>query len=166
LADLLTRHEDETYSNRFDIKLLSQRLIDITNWVLSEPELKSLPIGYFGASTGAASALTAAAIMKDKIKAIVSRGGRPDLALIDFSKIQAATLLIVGEKDYDVLILNQNVYKELNCAKELAVVTGATHLFEETGALEQVASLAADWFFDQLVHPVKKRPKKYEELNF
>lgn len=146
LADLLTRREDQFYSNRFDILLLSERLIKITQWIRKNKEIEDLPIGYFGASTGAASALTACAELGDDIKAIVSRGGRPDLAQINFQAIVAPTLLIVGELDADVMTLNQNVYEQLRCEKKLISIAGATHLFEEPGALEQVATLAADWF--------------------
>jgi putative phosphoribosyl transferase len=146
LADLLTRQEDQFYSNRFDILLLSNRLTAITKWVIKNHETASLPIGYFGASTGAASALTAAAELPNLIRAIVSRGGRPDLALIDFNKVKAPTLLIVGELDYDVMELNQKVFSAIRCEKKLLSVSGATHLFEEPGTLEQVAELAGEWF--------------------
>jgi putative phosphoribosyl transferase len=146
LADLLTKQEDQLYSNRFNIPLLSERLISITNWVIKNRETHSLPIGYFGASTGAASALTAALQMPQHIKAIVSRGGRPDLAAIDFSQLKTPTLFLVGELDTEVMALHETVFEQLSCEKKLITIADATHLFEEPGTLEQVATLAADWF--------------------
>lgn len=163
LADLLTRAEDQFYSNRFDILLLSERLIKITQWIRKNKEVEDLPIGYFGASTGAASALTACAELGDEIKAVVSRGGRPDLAQINFSSVVAPTLLIVGELDLDVMTLNQKVYEQLHCQKKLVSIAGATHLFEEHGALEQVATYAADWFEQFLVKT--KKQKLHQHVN-
>ncbi|MDP3012851.1 MAG: alpha/beta hydrolase, partial [Candidatus Subteraquimicrobiales bacterium] len=143
LFDLLTEEEDLDYSRRFDINLLTERLILATKWLKSEPQGKDLKIGYFGASTGAAAALQAAAKIDVPIFAIVSRGGRPDLAIPYLSKVKSPTLLIVGGYDESVIELNQRAYDELSCEKELVVVPGATHLFEEPGALEKVSQLAA-----------------------
>ncbi len=151
LFDLLTREEDRDYATRFDIPLLSQRLLAATAWVKTNPQTQNLNIGYFGASTGAAAALQAAAELGDKIKAVVSRGGRPDLAGDDaLHKVQAPTLLIVGGHDNEVIELNQQAYAFLNCKKELILVPGATHLFEEPGTLEKVAHSAAHWFAQHL----------------
>jgi putative phosphoribosyl transferase len=152
LTDLLTMEEDEIYENRFDIELLTQRLIAVTNYVTELPLLKDLPIGYFGASTGAASALKAAARLEHKIKAIVSRGGRPDLASEDLKLIEAPTLLIVGSLDYVVIELNEQAYKHLKCYKKFEIIDGATHLFEEQGKLEEVADLASKWFTEHIVN--------------
>lgn len=146
LFDLLTEKEDRVYENRFNIDLLTIRLVLVTEWLLDQPDLKDFPLGYFGASTGAASALKAAAKLGNKIKAIVSRGGRPDLAMKVLSDIETPTLLIVGGEDYGVLELNQQAYNRLKSPKNIAVVAGATHLFEEPGKLDEVAKLAANWF--------------------
>lgn len=156
LTDLLTMEEDEIYENRFDIELLTQRLIAVTNYTSKLTSLKNLPIGYFGASTGAASALKAAARLKNKIEAIVSRGGRPDLALDDLKLIEAPTLLIVGSRDYVVIELNEQAYMNLKCYKKLEIIDGATHLFEEPGKLEEVAYLASKWFTEHIVNPKNK----------
>lgn len=145
LADLLTPEEDADYNQRFDIELLTKRLLNVTKWAQAEATINKLPLGYFGASTGAAAALQAVAQLGNKIEAVVSRGGRPDLAL-DIAKVTAPTLLIVGGNDSSVIKLNQTSYDQLQCTKEIKIIPGATHLFEETGALEQVADLAADWF--------------------
>lgn len=146
LVDLLTPQEDSVYANRFNIDLLTERLTEITKWLTHLKETKELTMGYFGASTGAASALRAAALLPQVIKAVVSRGGRPDLAKNALNKVKAPTLLIVGEFDFDVFRLNQEAYDALECEKKLLVVVGATHLFEEPGALEEVSKLASDWF--------------------
>ena len=146
LFDLLTKEEDEVYSNRFNIDLLTERLVQSTKYIASLPQYSDLKIGYFGASTGAASALRATELLPEIINSIVSRGGRPDLAMSSVPRIKAPTLLIVGEKDYDVLELNRKVLNELNCIKKLEIVPNATHLFEETGTLEKVASIASEWF--------------------
>jgi pimeloyl-ACP methyl ester carboxylesterase len=156
LTDLLTVDEDKIYENRFDIDLLTERLVSVTNYAGSLPELKHLPIGYFGASTGAASALKAAARLKDKIQAVVSRGGRPDLADSDLKFIQAPTLLIVGSLDGVVLELNKQAIKFLTCEKKLEIIDGATHLFEEPGKLDQVAALATQWFAAHIVNEKTK----------
>jgi len=146
LIDLLTEQEDATYETRFDIDLLARRLTSVTAWLGKEPATQRLEIGYFGASTGAAAALKAAAVLGSTIKAVVSRGGRPDLAESALGLVHAPTLLIVGGFDDVVIDLNRQAYARLTCAKELVIVPGATHLFEEPGTLEEVARLATQWF--------------------
>ena len=131
---------------RFDIDLHAERLVDTTDWLTQFPDTKHLRIGYFGASTGAAAALAAAAVRPDAVRAIVSRGGRPDLAGAALTSVQAPTLLIVGEHDDQVVQLNRQALTQLRCEKRLVIVPGATHLFEEPGALDEVARLARDWF--------------------
>jgi len=153
LADLLTRQEDMNYDNRFNISLLSKRLVMVTGWAIQQKELMDLPVGYFGASTGAASALNAAVLLKDQIAAVVSRGGRPDLARDVLPQVWAATLLIVGSLDTPVIQLNQLAYDILACKKHMRIIQGASHLFEEPGKLEEVARLAANWFTENLVQP-------------
>jgi dienelactone hydrolase len=150
LMDLLTRQEDKDYQNRFDIDLLTSRLERATEWVMKQPRSKSLDIGYFGASTGAAAALYAAATFGPSIGAVVSRGGRPDLAMAALHRVQSPTLLIVGGLDDVVIELNQEAYRKLTAEKKLAIVPGATHLFEEPGTLQEAARLAADWFKQHL----------------
>jgi len=145
LFDLLTEEEDKLYSNRFNIDLLTKRLAGATEWLEKFPAANNCRIGYFGASTGAASALKAAAILP-QVSAVVSRGGRPDLALDALQKVTAPTLLIVGSLDYDVLLLNRKAYQHLECEKRLEIVEGATHLFEEPGKMELVSELACNWF--------------------
>lgn len=152
LFDLLTEKEDAIYSQRFNVDLLSDRLEHATLTLLKLPQIKNLPIGYFGASTGAASALAAAAVLQNKIQAIVSRGGRPDLAADRLYLVVAPTLFIVGERDPDVLELNRNACEKCIGVRSLKVVKGATHLFEEPGALEEVAVLTGDWFVKYLAH--------------
>ncbi len=152
LIDLLTPAEDANYETRFDIPLLTKRLAATTAWLQKYPATQALKIGYFGASTGAAAALQAAAEAGNKISAVVSRGGRPDLAGAQFlARVSAPTLLIVGGDDDVVIQLNEQAYAELHCKKELVIVPGATHLFEELGTLEQVARHAAAWFNRYLV---------------
>jgi putative phosphoribosyl transferase len=147
LIDLLTPAEDEDYATRFDISLLTTRLIAATAWLQRYPATQTLKLGYFGASTGAAAALQAAAELGSAIDAVVSRGGRPDLAGERYlSKVSAPTLLIVGGYDDVVIELNEQAHALLRCHKELIIVPGATHLFEEPGTLEQVARHAAAWF--------------------
>jgi dienelactone hydrolase len=146
LIDLLTEQEDADRRTRFDIELLTRRLLAATAWLASEPDTKALPLGYFGASTGAAAALKAAATLGPDVAAVVSRGGRPDLAAPDLPRVHAPTLLIVGGLDDVVLDLNRHAYETLVARKELVVIPRATHLFEEPGALEEVARLARDWF--------------------
>jgi len=149
LFDLLTREEEAvdvfTRRLRFDIELLTVRLIAATEWLAGQQETRDLLVGYFGSSTGAAAALMAAARLGEEIGAVVSRGGRPDLAGDALTLVKAPTLLIVGGHDETVIELNQDAYARLRCEKELRVIPGATHLFEEPGALEQVADFAADW---------------------
>jgi dienelactone hydrolase len=146
LFDLLTEEEDEINENRFNIDLLSDRLIATTKWLMEQENTKELPIGYFGASTGAASALQAAAYFKEKIKAVVSRGGRPDLAISNLPHVTAPTLLIVGSLDTPVISMNKMAYDTLEAPKEMKIVQAATHLFEEPGKLQEVADLAIDWY--------------------
>ena len=147
LIDLLTRVEDQDYERRFDIPLLTQRVLRVTAWLRAQPETKHLALGYFGASTGAAAALQAAADPANKVSTVVSRGGRPDLAGAKaLGQVRCPALLIVGGHDDVVIELNQQAHARLVCPKELVIVPGATHLFEEPGTLEQVATLAADWF--------------------
>lgn len=146
MFDLLTEDEDRVYENRFDIDLLTQRLLGATEWVKQRPRLHEMAIGYFGASTGAAAALKAAAALGPGIRAVVSRGGRPDLAGAELPAVQAATLLIVGGNDEVVIELNKEAYAKLRATKELRIIPGASHLFEEPGMLEQVARLATGWF--------------------
>jgi putative phosphoribosyl transferase len=161
LMDLLTREEDSVYENRFNIGLLTWRLERATQWIMEELESKSLDIGYFGASTGAAAALQAAAAFGASIGAVVSRGGRPDLAMSALGKVQSPTLLIVGGLDDVVIELNRRAFGKLKAEKQLAIVPGATHLFEESGTLEEVARLAANWFKGHLPRKsagLEKRP--------
>jgi putative phosphoribosyl transferase len=151
LMDLLTASEEEidrrTSLLRFNIRLLSKRLAGATTWALRQPELRGLSVGYFGASTGAAAALVAAAELSGKVAAVVSRGGRPDLAGDALGSVVAPTLLIVGGHDGPVIDLNEQALAALGCSqKKLIVIPGATHLFEEPGALEEVAKVAAEWF--------------------
>jgi putative phosphoribosyl transferase len=146
LFDLLTSVEEQDRTNVFDIQLLAERLIHATQSVPSLPQVGSLPVGYFGASTGAAAALWAAADLGPRIGAVVSRGGRPDLAMQRLQEVTAPTLLIVGGRDQAVLELNRKAQDNLKCENRLEIVPGATHLFEELGALETVAELARGWF--------------------
>jgi putative phosphoribosyl transferase len=145
LFDLLTRREDEVYENRFNIEMLADRLLKVTNWLATRPEAKGVKIGYFGASTGSAAALQAS-VAAPVVRAVVSRGGRPDMVLRYLGDVVAPTLLVVGGLDEEVIALNQKAFEALHAKKELVIVPGATHLFEEPGTLEKVASLAADWF--------------------
>ena len=146
LFDLLTEEEDRIYENRFNIDLLASRLIETTEWLWEHKETKNLPIGYFGASTGAASALKAAAFLGEMIKAVVSRGGRPDLVITELPLVTAPTLLIVGSLDVPVIGMNKMAYDKLESVKEMKIVPAATHLFEETGKLQEVADLAITWY--------------------
>ena len=152
LMDLLTEEEDEVYQTRFNIDLLTERLLLATRWLQEQSRTKDLMIGYFGASTGAAAALKAAASAGlKKIGAVVSRGGRPDLAKEALVHVQSPTLLIVGGNDDIVIELNREAYAKLKGKKQLVIVPGATHLFEEPGTLEEVARLATDWFKQYLI---------------
>lgn len=150
LMDLLTRQEemvDEvTRELRFDIDFLASRLNDVTDWLQANPETKNYPMGYFGSSTGAAAALVGAAKKGKVIKAVVSRGGRPDLAEPVLDQVVSPTLLIVGGNDFGVIELNEKAFSLLKAEKKLEIVEGATHLFEESGTLEEVSRLARDWF--------------------
>ncbi len=150
LFDLLTPQEDRidehTREFRFDIPLLADRLVLVTNWIQEHKSTSHMPIGYFGASTGAAAALIAAAQLPTQIAAVVSRGGRPDLAKEYLPQVKAPTLLIVGEEDTDVIALNKLAYEQLTCEKKLVLVPGATHLFEEEGTLLEATKFAIDWF--------------------
>lgn len=157
LFDLLTEVEDRVYETRFDIDLLTHRLLLATEWVQQQSLLRPLGIGYFGASTGAAAALKAAAALGGVIQAVVSRGGRPDMAGADLPRVSAPTLLIVGGDDDVVIDLNRKAYGQLHAEKELKIIPGATHLFEEPGTLEQVAESAARWFAQHL-SSAKKAP--------
>lgn len=155
LIDLLTREEEavdmRTAHLRFDIGLLAKRLIGATDWLTQHPATRDLRIGYFGASTGAAAALVAAAERPDVVGAVVSRGGRPDLAGSALARVRAPTLLIVGGNDVPVIELNQAAFAQLRSEKRLVIIPGATHLFEEPGALDEVARLASEWFERYLV---------------
>lgn len=150
LFDLLTRAEEaidlRTAQHRFDIRLLADRLVHATRWTRQNAATRRMPIGYFGASTGGAAALVAAAELPREIGAVVSRGGRPDLAGEALPRVQAPTLLIVGGEDHVVIELNETAREQMKCEVKLDLIPGATHLFEEPGALEQVAELATDWF--------------------
>jgi putative phosphoribosyl transferase len=146
LLDLLTEAEEQDRENVFDIALLADRLMGAANWLATETQTRSLPLGYFGASTGAAAALVAAARQTGLIRAVVSRGGRPDLAGKALPNVNAPTLLIVGGDDDPVIELNKIALRRLRCPKEMIIVPGATHLFEEPGTLEEVARLARGWF--------------------
>ena len=146
LMDLLTREEDTVYANRFDIDILTWRLERATQWLGEQPKSKSLAVGVFGASTGAAAALNAAARLGSRVGAVVSRGGRPDLAEDALAQVKSPTLLIVGGLDDVVIDLNRQAYRQLKCEKKLEIVRGATHLFEEPGTLEEAARLATAWF--------------------
>ena len=159
LFDLLTKEEEDVYTLRFDIDMLADRLIEVTNWLKKLQNLKGLAVGFFGASTGAGAALKAAALMGKKIQAVVSRGGRPDLAMNHLYNVHAATLLIVGELDEEVRALNQEAFEKLTCEKRTEIVFGATHLFEEPGTLEQVAELAEQWFN----HHLSGKSKNHEQ---
>lgn len=154
LFDLLTRDEEavdmQTRHLRFDIGLLARRLMDATRWAKETENIKHLRVGYFGSSTGGGAGLVAAAELGAEIGAVVSRGGRPDLAGAALARVKSPTLLIVGGHDEQVIELNQEAYEQLACEKELKIVPGATHLFEEPGTLEEVARLAAEWFKDHL----------------
>ena len=150
LFDLLTPEEEaldiHTREHRFNIGLLAERLVHATKWVRQQEQTRDLRIGYFGSSTGGAGALVAAAELPQEVGAVVSRGGRPDLAGDALAKVQAPTLLIVGGNDDIVIELNEMARDQMHCDVKLEIIPGATHLFEERGALEQVAKLASDWF--------------------
>ena len=169
LFDLLTPEEEaqdeDTAQLRFDIRLLASRLVAVTHWLAAQPAARDLGIGYFGSSTGGAAALVAAAEDGMRVDAVVSRGGRPDLAYAALLHVEAPTLLIVGGEDDVVIGLNEQAFAKLRCKKELKIMPGATHLFEEPGALESVAQMAADWFREhsQIHGPV--RDQRLNQLN-
>ena len=146
LFDLLTEKEDQIYENRFNIDLLTSRLIETTEWLMEDKNTKGLPIGFFGASTGAASALRAASYFGETIKAVVSRGGRPDMAITELPMVTAPTLLIIGGLDVPVIGMNKMAFDELESVKEIKIISGASHLFEEPGKLLEVADLAIAWY--------------------
>ncbi|MDQ4081000.1 MAG: dienelactone hydrolase family protein [Gemmatimonadota bacterium] len=154
LIDLLTEEEERaeaaTGHLRFDIAFLAQRLLAATRWLKESAETRALQVGYFGASTGAAAALVAAAEIPDEVHAVVSRGGRPDLAGDSLREVEAPTLLIVGSRDVPVIPLNKDALEKLRCEKRLEIIPGAAHLFEEPGALEEVSRLASAWFTSHL----------------
>ncbi len=160
LFDLLTADEEnaEAYTRhlRFNIPFLAERLIAATRWALDRATIRDINIGYFGSSTGAAAALVAAAQLRETIGAVVSRGGRPDLAGDALAQVMAPTLLVVGKEDAPVIPLNEEAYERLTCEKALRLVPGATHLFEEEGKLELVADMASEWFSNHL-HPITQR---------
>jgi putative phosphoribosyl transferase len=161
LMDLLTRSEERvdayTAHLRFDISLLAQRLLVATDWLKEETETAALPVGYFGASTGAGAALVAAA-ERDDIAAVVSRGGRPDLAGVVLARVKAPTLLIVGGDDVPVIEMNREAMEQMRCPTRLEIIPGAGHLFEEPGKLEEVARLARAWFETHLTHMNEQAP--------
>jgi putative phosphoribosyl transferase len=161
LIDLLTpeeeRVDDRTAQYRFDIPMLAERLVSIVDWLRGQPETAGLPIGFFGASTGGGAALMAAAARPDDVAAVVSRGGRPDLAGAALAKVAAPTLLIVGGYDEPVIQMNREAMSQMRCHVALEIVPGATHLFEEPGTLERVAALAAEWFDKHLLPAVSTR---------
>lgn len=162
LFDLLTPYEDQNYEMRFDIKMLTHRLITVTRWLKNQEQFKHLHIGYFGASTGAASALRAAAALgSDIIKAVVSRGGRPDLAEEKLESVKSPTLLLVGGQDTIVIKLNQKAFEKMKCMKKLTIIPGASHLFEETGKLEEVTRHANDWFLKYIYRYQKNVEKDF-----
>ena len=160
LFDLLSPDEDQA---RFDIELLASRLEQATLWLKHRPEVRALPVGYFGASTGAAAALVAAARLGEAVHAVVSRGGRPDLAGPYLPKVMAPTLLIVGSLDPQVISLNEHAYAQLRCNKAFQIVPGATHRFEEAGTLERVAELAVEWFRQFLVEDPERALRSDED---
>lgn len=150
LIDLLSKQEDEIYQTRFDIDLLTERLKTVIQWLEKQPNTQNLDLGVFGSSTGAAAALRVASEISNEIKAVVSRGGRPDLAMDIIDSVTAPTLFIVGGNDFGVIELNQEAFARLTCPKKFEIIPNATHLFEEPGCLEEVARLAKEWFDKQL----------------
>lgn len=160
LFDLLTPEEEASEAStrhlRFDIPFLAERLVAVTRWASDRATSRDLAFGYFGSSTGAAAALVAAAELQEQIGAIVSRGGRPDLAADSLRKVKAPTLLIVGKNDEPVIPLNEEALDQLHCEKALRLIPGASHLFEEAGKLELVAAMASEWFANHL-HPMSQR---------
>lgn len=164
LMDLLTEEEEEDRGNVFDVQLLAQRLISAKAWLSQQSATSQLPVGYFGASTGAGAALVAAAIDPENIFAVVSRGGRPDLAASKLSQVTSPTLLLVGDLDSMVIDLNREAYEKLKCEKKMELIPGASHLFEEPGTLQQVARLATNWFTSHTPSVRRKVSKQKWEL--
>jgi pimeloyl-ACP methyl ester carboxylesterase len=168
LLDLLTHQEERRDAAdgqlRFDIEMLTNRLISAVRWIEDHPAAHEQPIGLFGASTGAAAAMAAAAILGERIGAVVSRGGRPDLAYEHLRHVTAPTLLIVGERDDAVIRLNKEASQHLRCIKKLSIIPGATHLFEEPGTLERASSLAASWFKNYLAGERREHQKQREAV--
>jgi putative phosphoribosyl transferase len=167
LFDLLTSHEDRLFANRFDIPLLTARLNAAVDWARSEPTTRDLPIALFGASTGAAAAIKAADLLGDTITSVVSRGGRPDLAGLSLSTARSPTLLLVGARDTDVEELNRNAIDKMVCEREIKIIPGATHLFEEPGTLDIVSLRAAEWFlkhFKVSERQLRHRPPPSENI--
>lgn len=167
LFDLLTTHEDRIFANRFDIPLLTSRLQAAIEWALRDPTTRDLPIALFGASTGAAAAIKAADLCGDRVTSVVSRGGRPDLAGLSLGKVGCPTLLLVGARDTDVEELNRNALEKMTCEREIKIVPGATHLFEEPGTLDIVGLRAAEWFlkhFKVSERPLRHRPPPPENI--
>jgi pimeloyl-ACP methyl ester carboxylesterase len=158
LFDLLTPREGEVYQARYDIDLLTQRLVQASAWFMGQPLARDLPLAYFGSTTGAAAALKAAAALGDRISAVVCRGGHPNLAGDELEEVISPTLLIVGEADRPVLSSNREAYLEIPAKKRLAIIPGASHLFEEPGALDSVAQLAGDWFVEFFRNGAAGRP--------
>lgn len=150
LIDLLSKQEDQIYETRFDIDLLTDRLNVVVQWLQKQSNTKNLGLGVFGASTGSAAALRLASEIGEEIQAVVSRGGRPDLAMNVLDRVTAPALFIVGGNDFGVIELNQEAFMRLTCSKKFEIIPNATHLFEEPGCLEEVARLAKDWFADHL----------------
>ena len=158
LIDLLMTEEEDYRHNVFDIDLLADRALLASAWLREDPRTKPLPLGYFGASTGAGAALQAAARAPFDVGAVVSRGGRPDLAERYLPQVTAPTLLLVGSEDQPVIKMNQQAYRLLRCPKQLTIIPGATHLFEEAGTLEEVAEQALRWFQQHLAHLPNPKP--------
>jgi putative phosphoribosyl transferase len=161
LFDLLTREEEADRANVFHIPRLASRLILATDWLIRRPDCRGLPLGYFGASTGAAAALVAATDTADHVRAVVSRGGRPDLAGTALPLVRAPTLLIIGGHDEPVIAFNREAAARLRCPHQIRIIPGATHLFEEPGALEEVTALAADWFATHFAPPGQPMPDQW-----
>lgn len=156
LFDLLNPEEEKQVRNRFDIELLTHRLTNVTHWLRDREDVSYLPLGYFGASTGAAAALRAAALLGDRVSAVVSRGGRPDLARDLLHEVTCPVLLIVGARDYEVLDLNNEAYERLGPNCEITLIPGATHLFEEPGAMDEVVEQSREWFLKNLATDVQE----------
>lgn len=161
LFDLLTSHEDRVFVNRFDIPLLTTRLLAAVDWTSRDLDTRDLPIAFFGASTGAAAALKAAETLGDQVTSVVSRGGRPDLAGLSLAKVDCPTLFLVGGRDTEVEELNRSAMEKMSCEREIKIIPGATHLFEEPGTLDTVALRAAEWFLKHF--KVAEQPLRHRE---